>query len=206
MKVLYINANPKSEETSYSRQGGRYFVENIKKEDTVVELNLYTDDIPLIDEDVLNAWGALRQGGTFEELSLNQQAKLKRMNELLAQFKEADQYVIAYPLWNLSITPMLKAYIDNITIAGETFKYTSKGPIGLLNDKKAYIIQASGGIYSSKEGSVYDYGSSYVKRALGFIGVKDSEVLYIEGTSMQNKSGEEILQEAYQKIDQYLAK
>ena len=42
-------------------------------------------------------------------------------------------------MWNLSFPPVLKAYIDTITVAGKTFKYTAEGPQGLLTDKKYYI-------------------------------------------------------------------
>lgn len=43
-------------------------------------------------------------------------------------------------MWNLSIPAILKAYIDYISVSGITFKYTSNGSVGLLNDKKAVHI------------------------------------------------------------------
>jgi len=43
------------------------------------------------------------------------------------QFAEADKYTVAAPMWNLSIPPIFKAYIDYITVSGITFKYTEQG-------------------------------------------------------------------------------
>ena len=43
-------------------------------------------------------------------------------------------------MWNLSFPPVLKAYIDAITVAGKTFKYTSEGPQGLLTDKRYFTF------------------------------------------------------------------
>jgi len=64
------------------------------------------------------------------------------------QFAEADKYVIAAPMWNLSIPSILKAYIDYIVVSGITFKYTEEGAVGLLQGKKAIHIMATGGEYT----------------------------------------------------------
>ena len=127
-KVLYINGNPQSESVSYSRGAANYYVNQLKKDSNVeVEvINVYDEYIPLIDQDVLSAWGVLRSGGGFKELSEDQQQKVGRMGEVLNQFKLADEYVFATPLWNFGVPPMLKAFIDNVTIAGETFKYNEE--------------------------------------------------------------------------------
>ena len=58
-------------------------------------------------------------------------------------------------MWNLSIPAILKAYIDYVSVVGITFKYTSKGPVGILKNKKAIYIVARGGEY---ENSPYEMG------------------------------------------------
>src|SRR5690606_15021636 len=35
--------------------------------------------------------------------------------------------------------------------AGVTFKYTDKGPVGLLTGKKAYVFPARGGVYLARQ-------------------------------------------------------
>lgn len=123
-KVLYITANPQIEEQSYSKRTGKYYVEQMKvtQDVEITELDVYKTWIPLIDADVFSAWGHLKSGNEFSALSELQQEKIAQMNVLLKQFKEADEFIVVTPVWNFSIPPMLKAYIDNIMIAGETFK------------------------------------------------------------------------------------
>jgi FMN-dependent NADH-azoreductase len=104
------------------------------------------------------------------------------MNEILDQFLAANKYIFVSPMWNFSMPPMLKAYIDNITIVGKTFKYTETGPVGLLTDKKVLHIEARGGVYS--EGPMQDFEMSdrYLHKLFtGFLGVPSFERIIIEG-------------------------
>lgn len=203
-KILYINGNPQQENQSYSRRVGKYLLDQKRTatDDSIDIVNVYEDYVPLIDEDVLTGWGALRNGVAFDELSDNQQDKIGRMNAILNQFKEADEYVFVTPLWNFSLPPMLKAFIDNVMIAGETFTYTENGPVGLLGDKKATIIQASGGVYSSGPAAAMDHASNLLVQELGFMGVSDIKIIRVEGVAIPGKSDEERLEEAYRQVDE----
>lgn len=203
-KVLFINGNPQKEDQSYSRKVGKYYLDQLSKdsEDTQVEMvHVYEDHVPLIDSDVLEAWGALRGGKDFGDLSEEQQMKVGQMGKILNQFKMADEYVFVSPMWNFSMPPMLKAYIDNVMIAGETFKYTENGPVGLLEDKKALIIQASGGVYSEGPGAELEHGSNLMATVLGFMGVKAIEKILVEGVAMPNKTEEEKISKALEQVD-----
>ena len=53
---------------------------------------------------------------------------------------EADKYIFAAPMWNLSIPAILKAYIDYISVTGITFKYTAEGPVDYAKIKKPFIL------------------------------------------------------------------
>jgi len=203
-KILYINGNPQIETASYSRKVVKYLLEQTESLNTSIELeviNVYDEDITLIDADVLAAWGQLGAGQAFETLSQAQQDKISSMNALLRAFKEADEYIIGTPMWNFSLPPMLKAYIDNIMIAGETFKYTENGPVGLLEKKKATIVQASGGVYSQGPAAMMDHGIKYLETVFQFIGVNDINKIYVEGTAMPTKTEEEKLQAAFDQVD-----
>ncbi|MGE5379860.1 MAG: FMN-dependent NADH-azoreductase, partial [Methylocystaceae bacterium] len=79
----------------------------------------------------------------------------------------------AEPLWNLSIPAILKAYIDYICVAGITFQYTEKGPIGVCSGKKAVNITTRGGEYSEGPGAAFEMGDRYLKTILGFLGITD---------------------------------
>jgi FMN-dependent NADH-azoreductase len=98
----------------------------------------------------------------FEELSEEEKAKVGRLSELCEQFISADKYIFVSPLWNFSFPSVLKAYIDSVSVAGKAFKYTEKGPVGLLTDKKALHIQARGGIYSEGPAAQMEMGHRYL--------------------------------------------
>jgi FMN-dependent NADH-azoreductase len=204
-KLLYITANPKREEESYSLSVGRAFLNAYKQQnpqDEIVELDLYRTDIPFIDADVLNGWGKLQQGQTFEQLSAEEKQKISRINELTDQFINADKYVFVTPMWNFSFPPKMKAYIDTICIAGKTFRYTENGPVGLLTGRKAVHIQARGGIYSEEPMKEMEFGDRYLRAVLSFIGITDVQSIFVEGMAQFPNEAEAIKQNAIKKAEQ----
>ncbi|MGM7701604.1 FMN-dependent NADH-azoreductase [Pseudalkalibacillus sp. Hm43] len=205
-EVLYITANPKSVEESLGLTVGEAFIQEYREanpNDEVIRLDLYDYDIPYIDTDVFNGWGKLQQGTAYEELSPDEQDKVRRINVLTEQFKKADKYVFVTPLWNFSVPPKMKAYIDTISIAGSTFKYTENGPVGLLDNKKALHIQARGGIYSEGPAAELEMGDRYIKAVMGFLGVEDTDSIIIEGHAFMPEKAEEIKTAALEKAKSY---
>ncbi|WP_025681211.1 FMN-dependent NADH-azoreductase [Paenibacillus massiliensis] len=201
-KVLYITAHPGNPTQSYSLAVGEQFVQAYKENhpgDTVEHVDLYQLTIPQIDADVWGAWGQLQAGAPFDQLTAAQQEKITQLNQLLEQFMTADKYVFVNPMWNFSYPPVMKAYIDSFCVRAKTFKYTENGPVGLLSNKKAFHIQATGGVYS--EGLVQDreHGSSHLKTVLNFVGVTEFESLFIEGISTAGDRAPQIKAEAIEK-------
>ena len=135
-KVLYIKANIKQEGESRTFKVSDSFVEEYKKNnpnDEVVVLDLYKENIDFLrPEDLGVIFGPK-----------NEESKNNPKLKYAYQFAEADKYIIAAPMWNLSFPAILKAYIDYVSVTGITFKYTAEGPVGLLNNKKAIHIVAS---------------------------------------------------------------
>ena len=201
-KVLYITSNPKTKEKSFSLSVGTEFLETYKKSnpnDEITILDLYKTEVPLIDEVVLSSWGKFASGVTFEQLTSEEQNKVVTMNNLLEQFIAADKYVFVTPLWNFTIPPKMKAYLDNICIVNKTFKYTENGPVGLLTDKKAVHIQARGGVYSSGPAAELELGDRYLNTVLSFIGVTDKQSIIVEGMNATPDKAEEIKKSAISK-------
>ena len=186
-KVLYIKANIKNEGESRTFKVSNSFVEEYKKnnpEDEIITLDLYKENIDFLRHDDLG-----KLFGPKDEESKN--------NSILKyayQFADADKYIIAAPMWNLSMPAILKAYIDYVSVTGITFKYTEKGPVGLLNDKKAVHIVSRGGEYGD---APYEMGDRYLRTILGFFGIHDIETIAIEnldvaGVDVQGKIEEGI--------------
>lgn len=194
-KVLYITAHPHDEKVSVSMATGKAFIDTYKEvnpNDNVVHIDLYKENIPSIDADVFEGWGKLQSGKGFEELSEEEKGKVGRLNELSEQFIEADKYVFVSPLWNFSFPPVMKAYIDSVAVANKAFRYTAEGPIGLLTDKKALHIQASGGIYSKGPAAAMEMGHRYLHTVMNFFGVPSFEGLFVEGHAAMPEKAEAI--------------
>ena len=201
-KILYITSNPKTEDQSYSLSLGSAFLEEYKKlnsGDEIVTVDLYKMEVPLIDEVVFSAWGKFGQGMSFDALTSEEQSKISAMNNILEQFLSADKYIFVTPFWNFTVPPKMKAYIDNICIAGKTFRYTESGPVGLLGDKKAVHIQARGGVYSEGPAAAFEMGDRYINAILGFIGITDKESVIAEGMNATPDKAEEIKAKAIEK-------
>jgi FMN-dependent NADH-azoreductase len=102
---------------------------------------------------------------------------------LIAELRRADVLVLGLPMYNFGVPSQLKAWFDHLARAGETFKYTEKGALGLLTGKKAYVFAARGGLYG--EG---DSQTQFVRAFLAFIGIGDVEFVYAEGLAMGEAS------------------
>lgn len=110
-----------------------------------------------------------------------QQEVLDDSDALVAELKEADTLVIGLPMYNFGLPTQLKAYFDHVARAGQTFKYTEQGSVGLLTGKKAYVFAARGGRY---QGTARDTQSAYVRDFLAFLGITDVEFVYAEGLAL----------------------
>ena len=117
-----------------------------------------------------------------ESRSDEQRATLAYSDQLVTELKEADVIVIGAPVYNFSIPAALKAWIDMIARARLTFRYTDSGPVGLLENKKAYVVVATGGV---PVGSPVDFATPYLRHALAFVGIKDVEFIAADRLNSQ---------------------
>ncbi|BCG59316.1 FMN-dependent NADH-azoreductase [Paenibacillus sp. URB8-2] len=200
--VLYITAHPHDHQTSYSMAVGNEFIEAYREAnpgDEVIRLDLFKLDIPHIDADVFSGWGKLASGSSFDQLSDDEKAKVGRLGEIVDQYVAADKYVFVSPMWNFSFPPVLKAYIDAVCVAGKSFKYTEQGIIGLLTDKKAIHIQASGGVYSEGPAAGFESGHSYLAKIMQFHGVPSFDGIFVEGMAAKPDQAQSIKEAAIEK-------
>ncbi|WP_265561681.1 FMN-dependent NADH-azoreductase [Sphingomicrobium arenosum] len=123
-------------------------------------------------------------------------------NAFVAQLKAADTIVIGAPTYNFSVPSQLKAWFDRVAVAGETFRYTEKGPEGLLRDKRVIVMIASGGVY--EEGSSFEHNQSYVRAIFQFMGL-EPEFVIANGVAMSEERRAEAIAEAKAKIDRIAA-
>ena len=151
--------------------------ENANLEVTTRDL---ADGIPFVDE----AW----VGANFTdpaERTADQRAVLAQSDALVAELKAADILVLGAPMYNFNIPAALKAWIDLIARARETFQYTADGPVGLLEGKKAVVVLVSGG---TEVGGEFDFASDYLRHVLGFVGIHDVEIVSAGRLMMDRES------------------
>jgi len=181
-RVLYIKANPKTNEESRTFKISESFISEYKKlhpDDEIITIDLYAEKIDFLISDMAKMHGSALQNREHPVL------------KYAYQFLEADKYVIAEPFWNLSIPAILKAYIDYIT-----FEYTEEGPKGLCRNKKAVNITARGGFYSQGPASSYEMGDRYLRTILGFLGITDFKTIAAEKLDIYGENVEEIISQA----------
>jgi FMN-dependent NADH-azoreductase len=124
-----------------------------------------------------------------DQRSNEEASRVTLADRLIEEVEAADTIVIAAPMYNFAIPSTLKAWIDHIARAGRTFRYTEKGPEGLLKDKKVYVVASRGGLYAhGGPAAALDFQEPYLRGVFGFLGMNDVEFVYAEGLSM----GEEV--------------
>jgi len=112
---------------------------------------------------------------------------------LIAEIESADTIVLGLPMYNYGIPSTLKAYFDHVARAGKTFRYTEKGPQGLLRGKQVIVFATRGGIHA---GTPQDTETSYVRDFLRFLGIEDVQFIYAEGLAMGEAAKAESLKNA----------
>ncbi|MDT8428740.1 MAG: NAD(P)H-dependent oxidoreductase [Pseudomonadales bacterium] len=142
----------------------------------VVERDLALTAIPHLDPAWIQALTTQKQERTAEQVAMVQFS-----DTLIAEVQAADILLIAAPMYNFTVPSTLKAWIDHIARAGVTFKYTEYGPVGLLENKKVFLIVTSGGQH---EEGVTDFVRPYLKTALGLLGLKDIEIISASGLNL----------------------
>ena len=165
---------------------------------SVQTVNLAETDIQPLDKAAVEMFIATvfqRQQPNAEQAAL-----FARMMSVVNQVKSARRLVIAYPMYNFSIPARLKDWLDNLVVAGETFRYGQDGaPQGLMGAHKVLLLQASGGVFSAGPMAQMDCASSYLKTLLGgFLGFAFVDTVYAEGTA---GDWEAAVQRACAKID-----
>lgn len=191
-KVLYIKANIKPEGQSRTYRISDSLIEEYKannSQDEIITLDLYEEDIDFLKTEDL--------GAVFGPK--NEDSKNHPILKYAYQFAEADKYIIAAPMWNLSIPAILKAYIDYVSVTGITFKYTAEGPVGLCTDKKAVFVSSRGGEYSNGPAAQFEMGERYIRTILGFFGITDVQSVVAENVDVIGADVDSIIEEAIDK-------
>jgi FMN-dependent NADH-azoreductase len=94
-------------------------------------------------------------------------------DRLIAELRDADVLVIGAPMYNFGIPSTLKAWFDHVLRARITFRYTEKGPEGLVTGKKAIVVESRAGLYSEGPQAALDSQEPHLRTLLAFMGIED---------------------------------
>ncbi|MCO8088331.1 FMN-dependent NADH-azoreductase [Acinetobacter indicus] len=169
MKILHIDSSILGD-ASVSRQLSKAIVNQLQAKNTAAQV----DYLDLAEQTIPHLTAEILMGQNAEQSALGEQ--------ILQQYLDADVVVVGAAMYNFGLPSTLKAWIDRISVAGRTFKYTENGPVGLAGDKKVYIASSRGGVYG--EQSPVDFQEAFLKTVFNFTGVSDIEVVRAEGVSM----------------------
>jgi FMN-dependent NADH-azoreductase len=180
--LLQINASIHADHGQSSQLATRFVQAFIRARPDwhVVLRDLASDTVPHLSAERFAAFLS-----TPQQRNAAQREVIAYSDALIAELKQADVIVLGLPMYNFGVPSQLKAYFDHIARAGETFRYTANGPVGLLQGKKAYVFAARGGLYA---GTALDTQTNYVRDFLRFVGIEDIEFVYAEGLAISPES------------------
>lgn len=188
MNILHIDSSPRRE-ASHSRKITAELVASLKQthpNSTVTYRDLGHQSPPFVTEDWQNGADTPEEQRTPAQI-----AALEYSDAAIAELLAADILVIGAPMYNLTVSADLKAWLDQIIRVNKTFTGDYKG---LAAGKKAFVVTANGGGgYGAGEAmEKINFQDPYLRTAFGFIGITDVEFIHVNNTC----KGEESVRES----------
>ena len=155
-----------------------------KETDAIEEIRLYPDGPNGLDAEKLTQRDVLLANREFSH----------PMFRFARQFAEAEAIVIAAPYWDLTFPAKVRAYLEEVTVSGITFRYGENGiPQGLCKaNRLIYVTTAGGPIFEN-----FNFGYDYVKAlAQGFYGISDVSLVKAEGLDIWGADVDAIMEKA----------
>ena len=183
MTVLYVNACVR--ENSRTQILAQHLLKKLQK--PVQEINLGQLALQPLDLELLQKRKALLKAGSTDN----------PMFSYAHQFAQADEIVVAAPMWDLSFPALLKTFIEHVNVGGIVFKYSDEGKImPLCKAKTLYYVMTMGGYHQT------DFGFGYVKTLCNTLyGIYDVRLFKAEGLDIVGNDVSAILQAVKKEID-----
>jgi FMN-dependent NADH-azoreductase len=194
--ILLITSSPRT--ASYSTKVAHVLAERLTSRErgsTITVRDLARHPLPHIDDSF-----AAARDVRADSLTPRHKSSLALSDKLLEELFAADTIIIAAAMINFGIPSSLKAYIDHVVRPRVTFQYSANGPEGLVKGKKVYLVVARGGVYSEGPMQQYNFQDTYLRTALGFIGLNDIELITVEGVGLGPEAGGRAVSNALAKV------
>jgi FMN-dependent NADH-azoreductase len=166
----------------------------------VIARDLGGNPIPHLTKDSANA---LRGA---EPANAAQAVARSLSDELIAELKAAETLVIGAPMYNFGIASTLKTWFDYVLRAGITFKYSESGPVGLLEGKRAIVIETRGGLYSEGPAQAMDSQEPHLRNLLSFMGITNVKFFRAEKLAFGPEAREKAINAARAQLAEVIQK
>lgn len=182
MKILLVNSCVR--QNSRTLELAKAVLAELRGE--LQEVRLYPDGPEGLTEETLRQRDALLAAKEYDHPMLR----------AARQFAEADTVVIAAPYWDLLFPAKLRAYLEEVTASGITFRYAEDGrPQGLCRAKRLIYVTTAGGPI------LWNLGYSYAETLCrAFYGIPDVCLVKAEGLDIWGADPAAILEEAKKQI------
>ena len=199
--VLVVKANNRPADQAVSSKMYEVFMNELQGKEgvNVSTFDVFAEDMPYFGQETFNAYGNLQAGKELEGVEAR---LIAAQSKARAAIDNADVVVFAFPLWNGTIPAPLHTFFDYTYAVGYSFKYSPEGQlISLLTDKKAVVLNARGGFYSSPEAAPMEHAVNYVKQVVGGVfGMEIIDEVVIEGHNANAAKADEIKAAGYEAV------
>lgn len=170
MKLLHVDASPKSENSS-SRALSRFFVDQLRAHLSPLSvdyLDLAVEVPPTITEMFARATYT-----PADERTAQMRKELEVSDALCARLLGADALLFAMPMHNWTMPAAFKAFVDTIVRGGLTYVATDDGRfVGTLGGRKTLFLTTRGvDLRPGTPFAAMDALTPSLRAAFGFIGV-----------------------------------
>jgi len=174
MNVLIVTSSAQGEK-SVSNGLAAHFANQVqlaRPGSRIVVRDVGHEPLPHLVEDTI---AGIRADGQSEA----ERATRTVSDTLLAEVRGADVVVIASPMYNFGISSTLKTWFDYVLRPRVAFRYSEKGPEGLLGPRKVIVIESRAGKYAP--GDPADSQEPHLRQMLTFAGLSDIDFVRAEG-------------------------
>ncbi len=120
-----------------------------------------------------------------DAITAEQKRATSLSDELIHELKNADVLLISAPMYNFGVPSSLKAWIDQIVRINATFAFDGAEFEGLVPTNRAILalVYGASGYAPGGDFSAMNFLEPYLVSLMQFLGIKQTEVVRIEGTT-----------------------
>lgn len=165
-KTLIVHYTPRGERSKTKRVLD-LFRSSAQGQTEFLEHDLADDPPEMFLRDNLMAYVMRNMAG---EVNPAYDAALVSLDRMVAEIKQADFVVLAFPLYNYSVPAVVKAWLDSVVVSGETFMMEGGRFKGLMAGREALILSTAGASAYMSPGAEPDFGRPLAVKCFEFMG------------------------------------